>query len=260
MSNLSKPYTFSSNTTASSSEVNANFDTLYNDYNGGISAVNLAAGAVTSAKLATAAVFSSGVKDTSGNEVVEFSETASAVNNIDITNAATGNAPSIAATGGDTNIDLNLVSKGTGTVQVNGNPIDSEWSDWTPTWTNLTVGSATTTYARFSMVGKTIHYRLQVVLAGDSSVGTQPRFSLPVTAASNYADTTTDVIGTSTYLDASTGDNKAGEVVQSSATNGELRVHQVDNEDINSESCTASVPFIWAGLDVIAVSGTYEAA
>lgn len=51
MSILSKPYTFSPNTTASSSEVNANFDTLYNDYNGGISAANLADNAVTTAKI-----------------------------------------------------------------------------------------------------------------------------------------------------------------------------------------------------------------
>src|SRR5690606_2397158 len=51
MSILSKPYTFAPNTTASSSEVNANFDTLYNDYNGGISAANLADNAVTTAKI-----------------------------------------------------------------------------------------------------------------------------------------------------------------------------------------------------------------
>lgn len=52
MTTISKPNTFSANTTIASSEINANFDTIYNDYNGSISAVNLASGAVTTAKIA----------------------------------------------------------------------------------------------------------------------------------------------------------------------------------------------------------------
>jgi hypothetical protein len=38
------------------------------------------------------------------------------VNEFTITNSATGNAPNISATGGDTNIDLNLTPKGIGRV------------------------------------------------------------------------------------------------------------------------------------------------
>lgn len=56
MSIIAKPYTFSANTTISSSQVNSNFDTLYNDYNGGIAAANLATSAVTEAKIADGAV------------------------------------------------------------------------------------------------------------------------------------------------------------------------------------------------------------
>ena len=53
-------------------------------------------------------------------EILKFSETASAVNEITVKNAATGNAPELQATGDDTNIDLNLVPKGTGGVKVGG--------------------------------------------------------------------------------------------------------------------------------------------
>ena len=61
-------------------------------------------------------------------ELLSFTETGSAVNHINVTNAATGNAPELAAAGGDTNADLALSSKGTGeiiqtaqgTVQRNG--------------------------------------------------------------------------------------------------------------------------------------------
>ena len=56
MSNISKPNSFSSGTTISSSEVNDNFDTIYNDYNGNISAANLADSAVSTAKIADGAV------------------------------------------------------------------------------------------------------------------------------------------------------------------------------------------------------------
>ena len=55
-----------------------------------------------------------GITDENGNEQIIFQTTSSAVNQIDVTNAATGNSPSIEATGGDSNINLTLGPKGTG--------------------------------------------------------------------------------------------------------------------------------------------------
>ena len=62
-----------------------------------------------------------GIQDDSGNEFIIFQKTTSAVNQIDITNAATGNPPEIASTGDDTNIDLKLTPKGSGQVVIDGN-------------------------------------------------------------------------------------------------------------------------------------------
>ena len=56
------------------------------------------------------------VLDSSNNEIAIFERTASAVNEITITNNATGSAPSIASTGGDNNINLTLTPKGTGVI------------------------------------------------------------------------------------------------------------------------------------------------
>jgi hypothetical protein len=53
-------------------------------------------------------------------ELVKFAETASAVNEITVTNAATTAAPEIAATGDDTNIDLKLTPKGSGNLVLDG--------------------------------------------------------------------------------------------------------------------------------------------
>jgi len=60
------------------------------------------------------------IADENGNEQIIFQTTSSAVNQFDITNAATGSAPLLSATGGDTNIDLNVTAKGTGHVTVLG--------------------------------------------------------------------------------------------------------------------------------------------
>ena len=62
-----------------------------------------------------------GITDENGNEQIIFQTTSSAVNQFDVTNAATGNPPKISATGGDTNIDLDLEAKGTGHLTVRGN-------------------------------------------------------------------------------------------------------------------------------------------
>jgi hypothetical protein len=59
-----------------------------------------------------------GILDEASNEQLKFSTTASAVNEVTIKNAATGSGPEIQATGGDTNIDIELVPKGTGTVNL----------------------------------------------------------------------------------------------------------------------------------------------
>jgi len=61
-----------------------------------------------------------GLIDENGNEQVTFTTTGSAVNEFTVANAATGNAPEISATGGDTNIDLNLTPKGVGRATFNG--------------------------------------------------------------------------------------------------------------------------------------------
>ena len=57
-----------------------------------------------------------GFRDSNDNEQLIFQKTTSAVNQLEMTNQATGTAPSLSATGGDTNIDLKLSGKGTGGV------------------------------------------------------------------------------------------------------------------------------------------------
>ncbi len=82
---------------------------------------------LTSPKIGTS------ILDTNGNELALLTATSSAVNEITLANAATGNGPIISSTG-ETNVDLNLNPKGTGvlksaTAAVN---ISGKQSIWVP--------------------------------------------------------------------------------------------------------------------------------
>ena len=61
-----------------------------------------------------------GLRDENGNEQLIFETTGSAVNHIDVTNAATGSGPQIGAVGDDSNINLKLRPKGTGEIEIMG--------------------------------------------------------------------------------------------------------------------------------------------
>jgi hypothetical protein len=65
---------------------------------------------LTSPKIGTS------ILDTNGLELALLTATGSAVNEFTIANAATGNNPKLSATGDDTNIGIDLLTKGTGVI------------------------------------------------------------------------------------------------------------------------------------------------
>jgi len=65
-----------------------------------------------------------GIRDDSDNEHLIFQKTASAVNHFEMTNAAAGGEPLLAAVGGDTDVDLTLDGKGSGTVKTLSSNLD----------------------------------------------------------------------------------------------------------------------------------------
>ena len=62
-----------------------------------------------------------GIRDDSDNEQLIFQKTPSAVNYLEITNQATGSNPKISANGSDTNVGLDVATKGSGSVSVAAN-------------------------------------------------------------------------------------------------------------------------------------------
>lgn len=57
-------------------------------------------------------------RDSNGADLVHFLSSASAVNHIDVQNAATGQAPKLSVEGDDTNINFEIFAAGTGAVEV----------------------------------------------------------------------------------------------------------------------------------------------
>ena len=68
-------------------------------------------------KTLTSPAIGTSVLDTGGNELLLLTATGSAVNEVTLANAATGNNPSFAASGGDDNIGIDLKTKGTGVIK-----------------------------------------------------------------------------------------------------------------------------------------------
>jgi hypothetical protein len=65
-------------------------------------------------------VIKNGLLDVNGADAIKFNPTVSAVNQFTIANAATGTAPTISATGTDTNIDITITPKGAGSLTISG--------------------------------------------------------------------------------------------------------------------------------------------
>ena len=70
-------------------------------------------------------------------ELLQFNETSGAVNEITIANALTTQSPELQATGGDVNIDLNLVPKGSGVLKADS--VDVVTTTGTQTLSNKTL-------------------------------------------------------------------------------------------------------------------------
>lgn len=79
------------------------------------------------------------IADANGNELIIFDTVTSAVNELTVANAAIGNSPTISATGSDTNININLVPKGTGIVKGTRHFFQVRLKDST---TNLATGTS----------------------------------------------------------------------------------------------------------------------
>ena len=81
------------------------------------------------------------IDDNAGNEFIIFSKVTTAVNDITIANAATGNNPNFTASGTDDNVGINFTPKGTGAVTFNGTGKIQQVKEKVSVYTTATTGT-----------------------------------------------------------------------------------------------------------------------
>lgn len=139
------------------------------------------------------------------------------------------------------------------------NGLESAWTTWTPTYTNLTIGSGTTN-ARYKVLGnastgKTVLIYWDFTFGSGSAVGTAPAFTIPINARTSPAYTTQFPM--------------SGSCLDAGITRRQLSVGFTSPNSIFLEfwnatpapaSITSTAPFTWGTGDQMAIWGLYEIA
>ena len=128
------------------------------------------------------------------------------------------------------------------------------WTTWSPTLTNLTLGSGTL-IAKYRRVGKTVDFFWRFVYGAASAVGTDPTFTLPVSAAAELL-TAIEFPATGRITDASAGSSR-GQIRAILNTTANTVTMYYFNAATTVASITATVPWTWTTSDSLSLWGTY---
>lgn len=127
------------------------------------------------------------------------------------------------------------------------------WQDWTPSYSNITVGNGTVV-ARYTQIGKTVHFYWKLTLGSSSSIGTAPTISLPV----NQKNADEKINGIASYLD--NGSAEYVGVPRNNTSDASTTRLAYTTTGAIYQNVTATAPFTFGNADRIEVVGTYEAA
>lgn len=135
------------------------------------------------------------------------------------------------------------------------------WQSWSPTLTNLTLGSGTLT-ARYFNQGGLVMFSFTFTLGAGSAIGTEPQFSPPVTPVNwGYNPVSpSGVIHTGMVSMENNGVENYQGVSLVSATNSNIRMFVYSQGGTYGAvtPVTASVPFTWATGDTLQARGWYR--
>jgi len=184
-------------------------------------------------------------------ELLKFSETASAVNEVTVTNAATGNGPTLSATGDDTNVDINVDPKGTGVLKSGSSAVKIAGKEtiWVPA---SAMYGATTNPADAQQVETTATRPDMKVLDFDASTDEFAQFSIAMPKSWNEGTLTYQVYwtpGSTNTGDCIFGlqavacaDNDTIDVAYGTAVNvTDAGIGTVEDQQISSESGAMTV-------------------
>jgi hypothetical protein len=134
--------------------------------------------------------------------------------------------------------------------------IDTKWTDYTPTWVNLTVGNATQDF-RYIQLGKAVFVTGVLTFGSTTSMGTAPTMSLPITAVTY---TSNNEVWASIGLEDTGNELYLGTVFYGSTTTVRLRSNNAASSILTTAAITSTAPFTWGTGDRVNVTFFYEAA
>lgn len=139
-------------------------------------------------------------------------------------------------------------------------------STWSPTTTNLTLGTGGTLTARHTRLNNgRVRYRVVATLGTSFSFsGGTPTFTLPVAPHSTYV--VNNIIGTAHLHDTGTGVFNGVVDLSSLSGNGVARflawgaAASASTVPIQAQFVTSTFPHTWAATDILVAEGEYEPA
>lgn len=136
--------------------------------------------------------------------------------------------------------------------------LNNAWRSWTPTFTNFSLGNGTVDYAKYTVIGKTVHFRIQVTLGTTSAMGSAPYFTTPLNLAA-YPSANSNIAGNASMTQ--TGTAFFIGILRYQAINAlTFEAHSVSGSYVRATTVTGVVPFTWANTHVWSAAGSYEAA
>ena len=132
---------------------------------------------------------------------------------------------------------------------------DTEYTAFTPTWTNLTVGNATQDF-EYCRLGKFVHYQGTLTWGSTTSASGNISVSAPVNMDTSVV---TVQIAACTLTDTGTADYQGSLYVQNTS-NFFISTFNVAGTYPTHAIATATVPFTWTNTDLIRFSVFYKAA
>ena len=201
-------------------------------------------------KTLTAPKIGTSILDTSGNELLLLTATSSAVNELTLANAATGNGPILSATG-ETNVDINLNPKGTGVLKsaTAAVKIAGKETIWTPA---SAMYAATTNGADPQQVETTATRPDMKVLDYDASTTQYAQFSVAFPKSWNEGTVTYQVFWTPATTNTgnclfglqavAVGDNDTIDVVYGTKIYvTDAAIGPVEDQQVSSESSAVTI-------------------
>lgn len=145
--------------------------------------------------------------------------------------------------------------------QVTAGLIASEaWTPYTPTWTNVTLGTGFTSNGQFIKLGRTVFWKAFLKLGTGGAVTGSIVVSFPEIAAASEDPGFGGTMGSQVLLSDATGSFFNGALIAASVTTATVRAIGSSGAHSTLDVTSATVPFVWTINDEIAISGQYEAA